>query len=140
MSSLLAKIKLTGEILSLQEEQGGDPKSVAESGSSETCLRMSEEEERGDPKLVAESGSSETGLSMSVQDEKWEKESDDSVHEVDDSVSDRNYRPEDSESDASESSDSQLNEIVKIKRRKMVLVSDAVSPPGVGFIETERKG
>ncbi|CAK8686779.1 unnamed protein product [Clavelina lepadiformis] len=44
-------------------------------------------------------------------DEKWEKESDDSVHEVDDSVSDRNYRPEDSESDASESSDSQLNEI-----------------------------
>ncbi|CAK8682336.1 unnamed protein product [Clavelina lepadiformis] len=47
-----------------------------------------------------------------MQDEKWEKDGDEHDHEVDDSVSDRDYRPEDSESDASESSDSQLNKIV----------------------------
>ncbi|CAK8687731.1 unnamed protein product [Clavelina lepadiformis] len=95
------------------------------------------EVEGGDAELVGESGSLETGLSMS-EDEKWEKDGDEHDHEVDDSVSDIDYEPEDSESDASESSDSQLRKIVKIKRRKMAF-SDAVSPPGVGFIEHRRK-
>ncbi|CAK8688031.1 unnamed protein product [Clavelina lepadiformis] len=111
-----------------EEEEGGDKELVRESGSVETCLSMSEEEERGDKELVRESGSVETGLSMS-EDEKYS----------DDSVSDRDYQPEDSESGDSESSDSQLRKIVKIKRRKMLRVSDGVSPPGVGFIENRKK-
>ncbi|CAK8682203.1 unnamed protein product [Clavelina lepadiformis] len=103
---------------------------ILKPGSSATELKISEEEEGGDAELVRESGSVEAGLSMS-EDEKWEKDSDDSI-------SDADYEPEDSESDASESSDSQLRKIVKIKRRKMAF-SDAVSPPGVGFIENRRK-
>ncbi|CAK8687766.1 unnamed protein product [Clavelina lepadiformis] len=103
-------------VVDAEYEPGDSENDTSES--SDTKLRKSVEEEGGDAELVGESGSVETGLSMS-EDGKWEKDGDEHDHKIDDSVSDADYKPEDSESDSSESSDSQLRKIVKIKRRKM---------------------